>query len=333
MSLIMKISQGSRESQKVRKFGLGILCLLILTSRTFSDEKIWNRFAIELVSGISTMNPADLNLQSDTNQRIDMFNNDDYFEYRASQNSNFSYTKTTSNDIPTIKNALLLGFRLKFTINHRFGISLGIKRISREHNREISNEWTFPYGYGNYQYRTVYDPYILSVRGYGPSIGVFFQTPLNERLYAGGFLEAGPLFGKCSFAYHYTEEWYSNEGNLIHSTSNEYLEEVGEGTGFACEVGLRISIIMGKFAPFFEGSYAYQKIKSLSGQGTERIAFLEETWEGEWGIKQYTISGDWGELTYEYPSNYWEAGALNKHRDFNLDLSGFQFKLGIAYRF
>lgn len=320
-------------SQKVRKCGLGILVLLILTSHSFSDEKILNKFTIELVSGISTMNPSDLNLQSDRNQRIDKFYNDDYFEYRASQNSNFTYTKTTSKDIPTIKNALLLGFRLKFAINERLGISLGIKRISREHNREISNIWTFPYDYGDYQYRTVYDPYVLSVRGYVPSIGVFFQIPLNERFFSGGFLEAGPLFGKCSFAYDYTEEWYSYEGNLIHRTSSEYLEEVGEETGFALEAGLRISIIMGKFAPFIEGSYAYQKIKNLSGPGTERTAFLEETWEGEWGIKQYTISRDWGDLTYEYPSNYWGAEALNKHRDFNLDLSGFQFRLGIAYRF
>lgn len=317
----------------MKKCGLGIFFILTFGCFSYSGEKIWEKLAIELSGGISTMNPTDLNLHSDRSQQLDRFYNDDYFNYRASQNSNFSYTKTTSNDIPTIKNAFLLGFRLKYAINEKFGISLGIKRISREHNREISNVWTFPYDYGNYQYRTFYDPYVISVSGYVPSVGVFFQTPLNERLLAGGFLETGPLFGKCSFAYDYMEEWYSSEGNLIHRTSNEYLEEAGEGAGFSLETGLRISIIMGKFTPFLEGSYAYQKIKNLSGPGTERIAFLEETWEGEWGIKQYTISSDWGDLTYEYPSNYWGAGTLNKHRDFNLDLSGFQFRLGIAYRF
>ena len=41
---------------------------------------------------------------------------------------------------------------------------------------------------------------------------------------------------------------------------------------------------------------------------------------------------DWGELTYEYPSNDW-GGTIGKHRDFNLDLSWFQFRIGIAYRF
>jgi hypothetical protein len=317
----------------VKKRSLGILVLLISTNLSFSDEKIRNKFSIELVGGVSTMNPADLNLQSDRNTRIDKFYNDDFFSYRASQNSNFSYTKTTSDEIPTIKTALLLGLRLKFAINEKFGISLGIKRLSREYNREVSNAWTFPYDYGDYQFRTVYDPYVLSVRGYIPTIGVFYQTPLKGQFSAGGFFEAGPLFGKCSFVYDYTEEWYSNEGNLIDRTSNEYLEEIGEGTGLALEAGLKISISMGKFAPFLEGSYAYQKIENLSGLGTERTAFLEETWEGEWGIKRNTISRDWGELTYEYPSNYWGPTALNKHRDFKLDLSGFQFRLGIAYRF
>jgi hypothetical protein len=155
---------------------------------------------------------------------------------------------------------------------------------------------------------------------------------LKGQLSAGGFLEGGPLFGRCTLGYDYTEEWYSDEGNLIDRSSNDYLEEIGEGTGFALEGGLRISITIGKFAPFLESSYAYQKIKTLSGPGTERIAFLENTWEGEWGVKQNTVSRDWGELTYEYPSNYWEE-TISRHRNFNLDLSGFQFKIGIAYRF
>jgi hypothetical protein len=317
----------------MRKRSLGIFLIISLSCFSYSGEKIWKKFAIELLGGISTMNPTDLNLWSDMNQNIDKFINDDFFDYRATQDSDFTYTKTTSDDFPRIKNAFLLGFRLKYAISDRFGISIGLKRLSREHNHEVTNAWTFPYDYGDYQYRTVYSPYILTVRGYIPALGIHFQAPLKGQLSAGGFLEAGPLFSKCSLGYDYVEEWYSNEGHLINRSSNEYLEEIGEGTGLALEAGLKISITTGKFAPFFEASYAYQKIKSLSGPGTKRIAFLEETWEGEWGIKQNTVSREWGELTYEYPSNYWGAAALNKHRDFNLDLSGFQFRLGIAYRF
>jgi hypothetical protein len=316
----------------VRKFGLGILTILTLSNFSFTDEKIWNKFSTELVAGISTMNPTDLNLWSDMNERTDKFYNDDFFDNRASQNPAFSYTKSTSSDFPRIKNAHLLGFRLKYQISDRLGISLGFKRLSRKYNREISNAWTFPYDYGDYRYRIVYDPYILSVRGYIPSIGIYFLTPLKERLTAEGFVEGGPLYGKCTLGYDYTEEWYSDEENLIDRSSNTYLEEIGEGNGFSFEGGLRITYSLGKLSPFFEGSYAYQKIKNISGPGIEQTAFLEETWEGEWGIKQYTASRDWGDLTYEYPSNYW-AGTIAKHRDFNLDLSGFQFKIGIAYRF
>jgi hypothetical protein len=317
----------------MRKFGLGIFLVLAFTCFSFSGEQIWKKFEIELCGGISTMNPADLNLWSDMNEKTDKFYNDDFFDYRASQNSNFSYTKITSENIPSIKTALLFGIRLKFAFNDHVGISLAIKRLSREHNREVSSVWAFPYDYGEYQYRIAYDPFFLSVRGYIPSIGIHFQTPLKGQLSAGGFLEGGPLIGRCTLGYDYSEEWHSDEGNLIDKSSNRYLEEIGKGTDFSLEGGLRISITAGKFAPFFETSYAYQKIKNLSGPGIERTAFLEDTWEGEWGIKQNTVSGDWGELTYEYPSNYREEGAISKYRDFNLDLSGFQFRLGITYRF
>jgi len=305
---------------------------MILTCFSFSGEKIWKILEIELYSGLSTLNPTDLNLWSDMNEKTDKFYNDDYFDYQASQNGGFSCTKIKSGDIPWIKNAFLIGFRLKFEINNHIGISLGFKRLSREHEREVSSAWTFPYDYGEYQYRIVYSPYTLSIQGSIPSVGIYFRTPLKDQVTAGVFFEAGSLFGECLFGYDYHEEWLSDEGNLIDKSSNQYLEEIGEGTGFALEGGLRISINIGKLAPFLEGSYAHQKIDSLSGRGTERIAFLERTWEGEWEIKQNTTSSDWGKLTYEYPSNSWE-GSATKHRDFNLDLSCFQFRLGIAYRF
>ncbi|MGD8539973.1 MAG: hypothetical protein PVI66_14760 [Candidatus Aminicenantes bacterium] len=317
----------------MKKCGLVIFAFLILPSLSYSGDKIWKKFTIELSGGISTMNPTDLNLHAERSQKIEKFYNDDFFDYRLSQNSSFAYTKTTHSDFPKIKSAYLLGFRFIYKINERFGISFGLKGLSREFSHDVTNAWTFPYDYGNYQFRTAYSPYILSVRGYIPAIGIHFQKAIKGKLSIGGFLETGPLYGKCSIGYDYTEEWYSDEGNLIHRSSNEFLEETGEGNGYSLEAGLRISIAVGKFIPFFEGSYAFQKIKDLSGPGTERIAFLEETWEGEWGIKQYTLSREWGELTYEYPSNYWEEGALTKHRDFSLDLSGFQLRLGIAYRF
>lgn len=63
-----------------------------------------------------------------------------------------------------IKNAFLTGFRLKFEINNHIGISLGFKRLSREHKREVSSAWTFPYDYGEYQYRIVYSSYTLSIK-------------------------------------------------------------------------------------------------------------------------------------------------------------------------
>jgi len=83
----------------MRKHGLGILFIMIFTCFSFSGEKIWKKFEIELYGGISTMNPADLNLWSDMNEKTDKFYNDDFFDYGASQNSDFSYTKIESGNI------------------------------------------------------------------------------------------------------------------------------------------------------------------------------------------------------------------------------------------
>jgi len=270
MSVIWKISHGFRESQKVRKFGLGIFLILLFASFSLSNEKIWKKLEIELLGGISTMNPSDLNLWSDMSEMTDKFFNDDFFNYQASQNNNFSYTKIKNGDIPWIKNAFLLGLRLKFELNNHIGISLGFKRLSREHNHEVSSAWTFPYDYGEYQYRIVYDPYILSVRGYIPSIGIHFQMPLKGQLSAGGFLEGGPLFGRCTLGYDYTEEWYSDEGNLIDRSSNRYVEEIGEGTGFVLEGGLRLSITMGKFVTFLREAMLIKRSKTSSVLGLNK---------------------------------------------------------------
>ena len=75
----------------MRKLGLRIFSILILINPLFADEKIWNKFSIELICGFSTMNPADLNLWSDMNEKTDKFYNDDFFDYRASQNRDFLY--------------------------------------------------------------------------------------------------------------------------------------------------------------------------------------------------------------------------------------------------
>ncbi|MCP5105188.1 MAG: hypothetical protein GY950_17495, partial [bacterium] len=86
------------------------------------------------------------------------------------------------------------------------------------------------------------------------------------------------------------------------------------------------------FLLFIEGGYAYQVVKKLSGKGSENSPDGSFYWEGDWNIINVSGSEEWGTINALYPSNYWEEG-MSKSRDFKLDLSGFQLKGGIAYRF
>ena len=101
----------------MKKHGLGIFLLMISTCFVFSGEKIWKKLEIEFHTGLSIINPADLNLWADYNKKTDKFLNADFFDYQESLFGNFTYTKRKSGNIPAIKNAFLIGLRLKLKIN------------------------------------------------------------------------------------------------------------------------------------------------------------------------------------------------------------------------
>lgn len=92
---------------------------------------------------------------------------------------------------------------------------------------------------------------------------------------------------------------------------------------------------MGKnFGLFLEGEYAHQVVNKISGSGENTVDFVTETWQAEWGVKGQLVVKDWGEIYYVWPSNYWFKEQKDlRIGDFKLDLSGFQMKIGIFYRF
>ena len=86
---------------------------------------------------------------------------------------------------------------------------------------------------------------------------------------------------------------------------------------------------------FAEGSYAYQNVESLSGPGIRSSASHRDQWEGKWGIKQDIKQQVWGTARFLWPSNGWDIfnGTWWKTRDFELNLSGFQLRFGLYFRF
>jgi hypothetical protein len=84
-------------------------------------------------------------------------------------------------------------------------------------------------------------------------------------------------------------------------------------------------------ALFLEGVYSYQVVKKITGKGREIRGDVETAWEGRWAIKKEMIAAPWGTMEAEFPTNYWPEGSTSSRvRDFRLDFSGFQARIGVC---
>jgi hypothetical protein len=153
----------------------------------------------------------------------------------------------------------------------------------------------------------------------------------------GAFLAAGPVFANCEHVSSWEYTWHrtGNGEDWDVAQSAGLLEERGRGTGLAADLGGRFQFNVSRWlALFLEGAYSYQLVKTIKGEGREVRGVVVTNWEGTWAFKRETIQAPWGTLETEAPTNYWpEGSASSRGRDFRLDSSGFQARLGFAFRF
>jgi len=89
-----------------------------------------------------------------------------------------------------------------------------------------------------------------------------------------------------------------------------------------------------KFGLFLETGYAFQVLQDPHGPGRELINGYTISRKVTWGVKEIHEPYYWGDVYYQYPSNYWKEEHLSyRLRDFDLRLSGFQLRIGISRRF
>jgi hypothetical protein len=145
------------------------------------------------------------------------------------------------------------------------------------------------------------------------------------------------MFAKCRYLSDWSYEWVTEGPGYRYVTysSTGVLQEEGSGTGIAIDLGGRLSYpIIRSFEVFLEAGYAYQVVKSISGSGREERDGRSLSWDGRWGIKSETVAAAWGGLETEFPTGYWpDNSEAERIKDFELDLSGFQLRLGLSFRF
>ncbi len=305
-----------------------------------NDSMAWyEKFQIEFYGGFTTLNPSDLNLFVDYDNRLQEFNYDSLLNYLQTSGQILSWSKVREEDRRKIKNAFPLGGRLKYHIKDALAISIGFRYFARTQETEFDFEYKRNEIEGDqYTENLTYFPYSLSVNAYVPQVGIHLMKKIKGALMLEGFLAGGPLFTECHYFSNWSYEWFIREADnfeyLVFQSSGA-LEEKGTGTGIAIDLGGRIHYgLIKNMGIFLEAGYAYQVVKNVSGPGSELNGASSETWDGRWAIKQEQIRAPWGELEAELPAGYWPDGSNEGSvRNFKLDLSGFQLRLGLSFRF
>lgn len=294
------------------------------------------RFQVEFYGGYAASNPTDLNLIVDYDNSIQEFYYDSQFAYLQNTYQVSSWSSTSEGERRKLKHVLPLGLRLKYFLNRSWAVSLCIKRFSQEETHTPVFSYTQIRSYGEQYLEEIrYSPYSLSAEGFSPLVGLHLVKSLPGSFSLEGFISGGPLFAQCRYVSDWRYTWTIREANVTHLANLQEgrLEQQGEGTGIALELGLRLNCRLNSWlGVFLSTGYSYQKVTGISGYGREEIDTNSQDWQGEWGMKQETVISPWGNLQLEFPTNYWPSGDGGAG-DFQLDLSGFQLRFGIFIRF
>lgn len=306
---------------------------------TSTARRHLDRWQLEILSGYAAVNPEDLNLRAQFDEMTDTFYSDDYFQYQKNQGEISSFTKTNEGgNVKRLKHSIPFEIRLRYSITKWLDLSLGFTHFSGSRTSSLKNSYEVVDMDGSTSiYSNEYSDYTLAATGYIPTIGIHFGKQLTPFLSVEAHLSGGPLFAECKYSMLFNSQWSeSNTGSEYENPEDGILEERGSGTGFSLQTGIKLDIFFTKrLGWFIEGSYAYQTVTSISGPGTRSVASHRDAWEGEWGIKQDIRQRSWGTARFLWPSNGWGifGGTWWRTRDFELDLSGFQAKMGLILRF
>jgi len=310
---------------------LGVMPLLFVFGMILgvaSSPGASRRLQIEVYGGLALFSPKDLNLFSRAEEQY----NELFFIQRLRYLGGHFV-----NDLPEMNWSKPFGLHLRYWMNPRLALSLGIEGFSE--SRTASFEGTFGYsGDVTERYTKGYDPYRLSLQGFLITGGLGYRFPVGQNT----DIEVGAAAGYCRAAFEFSSAWtydaeYQDNYTRFFSQDGGTLEGDGIGGGLVGQVSARLSRSLNRSLGFFiETGARYCRLTSLEGEGKESRVNIpgQSAWNGEWGIKKEDIRLTWSEDTVYVPTNYWEGWTAGlRDRDFILDLSSLRLVLGIYLRF
>jgi hypothetical protein len=303
------------------------------------------KIQLELYGGFSTLNPGDLNHRVDYDMiREEFLNELKYKYYDLLLGDNFTYSTQVEGELKRIKNALPFGLRLRYSLNSSLSLSIGFQYLSKRQDSRVAYRYEVRslnpddiFYYDEFSASSESSPYSLSVKGYAPMIGIHYKIKASRFLEFEAYFTTGILFVECSYARQHRYKKSNSYGYWYEQ--NVSYEIKGKGKGYSNDIGIRINLDVAKnFDLFIETGFSSHAASNISGPGKKETVFNEvnssgftetTSWEGTWDVVGWTFTRPWGYLNTYYPSNEYSTS----YRSFVLDLSGFQVRMGISFKF
>jgi len=328
------------------------LSLAVAAASAAENKKIFakGKWQLELQADWSPIAPADLNTMSGYWRHYLQFNYSQYYEVlHQHYGSDFTYSASQDreNRFPELKTIFPLNLNIRYRLNHRIYLSLGLSYLKRLDTPQVSSAYLFqdsrPDNLNLFELSALALNYHygLSASGWVPALTIHYRVPMGHKFHFEGYLGGGPFFASCAYAHNSISKstypdgyWTTNENNL---------RLKGNGVGIALSAGARCGLQVSSHLEIFAAAgYDYRQARSIKGEVIREIrrgdresapaSYSTSIWSGPWRIQHIAYRTQWA--TFE--DNMLFIGEDNPNyslSDFGLDLSAFQLRWGVSFLF
>jgi hypothetical protein len=336
---------------------LALVALTVFSGTALAQEDGYpfrlSNFSLEFLGGYSKLNPPDFNRLADYEEAYVQYYYVTRFNYyRALYGEGYQAKVVRTGDarFNPVTGAGIYGFRLRYDLSPSLGLSFGVQYLDRQQHSSVGmdvdvldtgRDYIDYNGPRGYAYQN--SGFLLAVSTWEPQVAAHFGWQVGPVLRFELLVGGGPLFVSVRSLSERRISTTDPSGYVSSSLSR--VEMSGKSTGFSGALGGRICVKTGGFLNLFvEGSYAFRIADEISGPGSSRTVAYDSnasqdpalvSWAGGWiNVRNQTTSA-WGQLAMYVPQNQIVPPAFNGPGavKFNLDLSGFQVKAGLAIRF
>jgi hypothetical protein len=332
--------------------GLAALALIPRAAQAQEDGYPFRlaNFSFEFLGGATKLAPGDLNTIAEYEEGYLQYYYATRFNYyHGLYGDAYQVRSIRSGDAQfnSIRDGLSYGVRLRYNLSPSLGLSFGVQFLTRTQPSNVgmkvdvvdgSRDYVDYGGTVTYQYQN--SGFLLSASAWVPQLAAHFGWQLGGVLRLEILVAGGPLFVECRSL---SERRLSvTDASGYQSGSLVRTEMTGKATGVSVELGGRICAKTAGFLDFFvEGSYAFRDATYLTGPSSSRSVVIDSNaeqdpvlqgWSGEWGAVKTDITSAWGKYSGFRVQNQFVSGMGVGVQKFDLNLSGFQLKAGVAVK-